>query len=159
MGSRGIGGEAGFDQGHHPPQPCPTASAIDSASAAAAHTASKAARADRSVGVPSLGVLWLIGSYSIPAPSLSPLRCNLAFSRGRASDVAGRAWGLPRVGWCALGQRISRELSLRNYECAGLSGQLSAIAAPGGFPAPFFALTICGKATIRPPCTTRANGP
>jgi len=68
MGSRGMGRGSGCDQGHHPPQPCPSASAIDSASRVAAHTTAKDARADRILGVRSFSVLWLIGSYSPSLP-------------------------------------------------------------------------------------------
>src|SRR5215475_4715873 len=115
MGSRGIGGDAGFDQGHHPPQPCPCASAIDSASAAAAHTASKAARADRGVGVPSFSVLWLIGSYSIPAPCLT-LRCNLAFP----ADVPRGGSGGPGACLRLAGSHSGSE-SLEGTLCAIMS--------------------------------------
>src|SRR5262245_28023487 len=155
-----MGGDAGFDQGHQPPQPCPSASATDSASAAAAHAARTAARADRIFGVLSVGVLWGIVSYpssrAVPVPfgrvpfgrvpfgrvpfgrvpfgPVCPslpcaLFANLAFAPGVAR--ASAYWGRPGAWLAHSGQR--RGLSLRNYECAGLSGQLSAIAAPVAF--------------------------
>src|SRR5262245_36975495 len=96
-----MGGDAGFDQGHQPPQPCPSASATDSASAAAAHAARTAARADRILGVLSVGVLWGIVSYpssrAVPVPfGPVPFFANLAFAPGvaRASAYLGPAWGL-----------------------------------------------------------------